>query len=160
MIVAHGLTASMSDHGQLVPLVDGIEAGLGRRPEEVSADSGYMSEANLETLQERAITAYVATGRAKHPDKPRHKGRPLTQAMQRKLKRAGRRSRYRLRKQVVEPVFGQINRLRRRRNDTEYPSPTTPGVTTDEATQALGIAREVIDGAKKLLEAGRLDEFG
>lgn len=58
------------------------------------------------------------------------------------------------------PVFGQINRLRRRRNDTEYPSPTTPGVTTDEATQALGIAREVIDGAKKLLEAGRLDEFG
>lgn len=102
----------MSDHGQLVPLVDGIEAGLGRRPEEVSADSGYMSEANLEALQERAITAYVATGRAKHPDKPRHKGRPLTQAMQRKLKRAGRRSRYRLRKQVVEPVFGQIKQTR------------------------------------------------
>lgn len=57
------------------------------------------------------------------------------------------------------PVFGQKNRLRRRRNDTEYPSLTTPGVTTDEANQALGIAREVIDGAKKLLDTGRLDEF-
>ena len=28
--------------------------------------------------------------------------------MDRKLRRAGRRSRYRLRKQIVEPVFGQI----------------------------------------------------
>ena len=58
------------------------------------------------------------------------------------------------------PVFGQINRLRRRRNDTEYPSSITPGVTTDEATQALGIARQTIDAAKKLLDSGRLDEFG
>lgn len=57
------------------------------------------------------------------------------------------------------PVFGQINRLRRRRNDTEYPSPTTPGVMTDEATQALGIASETIDAAKKLLDSGRLDPF-
>jgi hypothetical protein len=32
--------------------------------------------------------------------------------MQAKLKRAGRRSRYRLRKQVVEPVFGQIKQAR------------------------------------------------
>jgi len=28
------------------------------------------------------------------------------------LKRAGRRSRYRLRKQIVEPVFGQIKQAR------------------------------------------------
>ena len=28
--------------------------------------------------------------------------------MERKLRRGGRRSRYRLRKQLVEPVFGQI----------------------------------------------------
>jgi hypothetical protein len=32
--------------------------------------------------------------------------------MRHKLKRAGRRSRYRLRKQVVEPVFGQIKQAR------------------------------------------------
>jgi len=56
-------------------------------------------------------------------------------------------------------VFGQINRLRRRRNDTEYPSSTTPGVTTDEATQACDVAREAISSARKLLDSGRLSEF-
>jgi Transposase DDE domain len=33
-------------------------------------------------------------------------------AMAQTLKRAGRRSRYRLRKQVVEPVFGQMKQAR------------------------------------------------
>ena len=37
---------------------------------------------------------------------------PLTKAMRDKLKRAGWRSRYRLRKQIVEPVFGQIKQAR------------------------------------------------
>jgi hypothetical protein len=32
--------------------------------------------------------------------------------MRNKLKQAGRRSRYRLRKQIVEPVFGQIKQAR------------------------------------------------
>jgi transposase len=113
IIVAHGLTPSMSDHGQLVPLIDGIEANLGRKPKEASADSGYLSEANLASLDQRGITPYIATGRAKHPaDAVRRVGGPLTQAMRRKLKRAGWRSRYRLRKQIVEPVFGQIKQAR------------------------------------------------
>ena len=37
---------------------------------------------------------------------------PLMNAMAQTLKRAGHRSRYRLRKQVVEPVFGQIKQAR------------------------------------------------
>jgi transposase len=113
IIVAHALTASMSDHGQLVGLVDGIEANLGAKPQEASADSGYLSEANLQALADRRISAYVATGRAKHPaDGQRKVSGPLTQAMRDKLKRAGWRSRYRLRKQTVEPVFGQIKQAR------------------------------------------------
>jgi transposase len=113
IIVAHGLTASMSDHGQLVGLIDGIEANLGVRPKEASADSGYLSEANLQALVDRDISAYVATGRAKHPAEiKRNTTGPLTRAMTDKLKRAGWRSRYRLRKQVVEPVFGQIKQAR------------------------------------------------
>ena len=113
IIVAHGLTPSMSDHGQLEGLIDGIEAHLGRRPKEASADSGYLSEANLAALHARGIEPYIATGRAKHPDEVKRKiGGPLTQHMRRKLKRAGWRSRYRLRKQIVEPVFGQIKQER------------------------------------------------
>ncbi|MBM3906425.1 MAG: IS1182 family transposase [Thaumarchaeota archaeon] len=113
VIVAHGLTASMSDQGQLVELVDGIRANLGHMPKEASADSGYLSEANLEALADRDIGAYLATGRAKHPAEAKRKATgPLTLAMRDKLKRAGWRSRYRLRKQIVEPVFGQIKQAR------------------------------------------------
>ena len=113
IIVAHGLTASMSDQDQLVPLVDGIEDNLGRKPKEASADTGYLSEANLAALDDRGIGAYIAVGRAKHPAKAkRETTQPLTKAMRDKLKRAGHRSRYRLRKQIVEPVFGQIKQAR------------------------------------------------
>jgi transposase len=113
VIVSHGLVASPSDQDQLVKLIDGIEANLGRRPKEASADAGYCSEANLAALRKRRIAAYIATGRAKHPgqDKRSPKGE-LTKAMREKLRRAGWRSRYRLRKQIVEPVFGQIKQAR------------------------------------------------
>ncbi|NJO35008.1 MAG: transposase, partial [Rhodospirillales bacterium] len=118
VIVAHGLTAGMSDQAQLVPLVDGIKTNLGRKPKEASADSGYLSEANLAALEQRGIKPYIATGPAEHPaDAKCRLGGPLTQAMRRKLKRAGWRSRYRLRKQMpafagTSPVFGQIKQGR------------------------------------------------
>ena len=113
IIVAHGLTASMSDQDQLVPLVDGIEDNLGDKPKEASADTGYLSETNLAALDDRGIGAYIAVGRAKHPaEAKRQTAQPLTKAMRDKLKRAGHRSRYRLRKQIVEPVFGQIKQAR------------------------------------------------
>ena len=97
IIVAHDLTPSMSDQGQLIALADGVETNLDRKPKEVSADAGYCSEANLEALASRGIGAYIATGRAKRPDgENRGTGGPLTQAMRKKLKRAGYRSRYRL----------------------------------------------------------------
>jgi transposase len=113
IIVAHSLTPSTSDQDQLVPLIDGIQDNLGRRPKEASADAGYCSEANLAALAEREIGAYLATGRAKHPAHvKRNITGPLTKAMGDKLKRAGWRSRYRFRKQIVEPVFGQIKQAR------------------------------------------------
>ena len=113
IIVAHGLTASTSDQDQLVPLLDQVEQNLGRKPNEASADAGYCSEANLAALADRRIGPYIATGRAKHPAEIKRKSAgPLTLAMRDKLKRAGWRSRYRLRKQIVEPVFGQIKQAR------------------------------------------------
>jgi hypothetical protein len=61
----------------------------------------------------RKINAYIATGRQKHGTKAgvheaKGKHAPLIGRMRDKLKRRGWRSAYRLRKQVVEPVFGQI----------------------------------------------------
>src|SRR6202140_1837225 len=117
IIVAHTLTNSPSDQGQLAPLLNAIKANLGKNPDEASADAGYCSQANLRTLIRRRIEGYVATGRQKHGTKAattkrKLKSGTLIARMSTKLKRAGYRSRYRLRKQIVEPVFGQIKQAR------------------------------------------------
>jgi transposase len=113
IIVAHELTQSGSDHGQLAPLIEAIANNLGRKPEQASADSGYCSEANLEALEDHGIDGYVAPGRAKHPTVANGKiGGPRTQQMRQKIDDGGFQTPYRLRKQVVEPVFGQIKQAR------------------------------------------------
>jgi hypothetical protein len=65
IIVAQDMTQSAVDSGQLVPMTDAIETNLGRKPEQLSADAGYCSEANLKALENRNIDGYVATGRAR-----------------------------------------------------------------------------------------------
>ena len=117
VIVAQGLTNSTSDQAQLVPLLDAIKADTGANPEQISADAGYCSEANLRTVARRRIKGYIATGRQRHGTAAAVNRRPprpgsRVARMAAKLKRAGRRSRYRLRKQIVEPVFGQIKQAR------------------------------------------------
>jgi transposase len=113
VILAHHLTNNASDQDGLRPLLDAVTVNTKATPAEVSADSGFCSEANLADLAGRGIRGYVATGRAKHPDGGEDQRRgPLVSAMRRRLRRAGRRSRYRLRKQVVEPVLGQIKQAR------------------------------------------------
>jgi hypothetical protein len=117
VIVAHTLSNNGSDQAQFAPLLDGIKTNLGRNPDEASADAGYCSAANLRTLSRRRIKGYIATGRQKHGAKSatsqrRTKPGSLLARMTTRLKRAGHRSRYRLRKQVVEPAFGQIKQAR------------------------------------------------
>jgi transposase len=129
IIVAQDVTQCAADKGQLIPMVDAVEANLGRKPEQASADSGYCSEANLEQMESRNIDAYVATGRAKHAtaDEAKDEAAATTanaaaapistqeadpptrvEAMSAKIKSGGYESPYRLRKQLPEPVFGQI----------------------------------------------------
>ena len=123
IIVAHDVTQSAVDCGQLVPMTDAIETNLGRKPEQLSADAGYCSEGNLEALENRSIDAYVATGRARDAvagavkgeaaAAPEPAGEPTrVEAMRAKIKAGGHTSPYRLRKQLPEPVFGQIKQAR------------------------------------------------
>lgn len=131
VIVAQDVTQSPVDYGQLLGMADAVEANLGRKPEQASADSGYCSEANLAGLEERKIDAYVATGRAKDAvaGAAREEAAPAdaatatgsaqeaeaptrVEAMRSKIRSGGHASPYRLRKQVVEPVFGQIKQAR------------------------------------------------
>lgn len=117
VIVSQHVATCGADFAGLVPLVDAARAALGRTPREVSGDAGFATEDNLAAMAQRGIAAYLAPGRSRHGaghdagERPLRR-RPRMMAMAAKLRRAGRRSRYRLRKQVVEPVFGQIKQAR------------------------------------------------
>ena len=111
VIVAHGLDAKQSDQHQLAPMADAIEANLGKKPTQLSADAGYCCDANLTAMEEREIDAYIAPGRAKHAGEGEGGGARVA-AMRERIKAGGHSSPYRLRKQLPEPVFGQIKQAR------------------------------------------------
>ena len=88
-------------------------------PKEVSADAGYYSARAVDELHALGVDPFIA------PEKTRH-GRAIPLAprgripanlsardrMRRKLRTKRGRQRYGLRKQTVEPVFGQIKQGR------------------------------------------------
>lgn len=117
VIVAQGLTNNASDAPQLAVMVAQIKQNTGRQARELSADAGYCSEDNLKELRRRHINGYIATGRQKHGQATASGERKVklgtyVYAMWQKLRQGGHRSRYRLRKQTVEPVFGQVKQGR------------------------------------------------
>lgn len=126
IIVAQAVTQDANDKRQLAPMIDAIETNLGRKPAQLSADSGYCSDANIEALETRGIDGYIAPGRAKDAAagtaeattvapaaSPEPASAPTrVEAMREKIKAGGHDSPYRLRKQLPEPVFGQIKQAR------------------------------------------------
>ena len=132
IIVAQAVTQDANDRRQLAPMTDAIETNLGRKPEQLSADSGYCSNANIEALETRGIDGYIAPGRTKDTAdgtaeasmaappadasataSPEPASVPTrVEAMREKIKAGGHDSPYRLRKQLPEPVFGQIKQAR------------------------------------------------
>ena len=97
----------------LDPMVAQVKKNMGRQAKEVSADAGYCSEKNLKKLNQRHIRGYIATGRQRRgnaTNRTRLGQQPgtATYDMRLRIAKAGHRSRYRLRKYVVEPVIGQV----------------------------------------------------
>jgi hypothetical protein len=91
-----------------------------RVPRVLSADAGYASEANFQALDDAGIYAVVALRRY-HRDEPpdadpapaRSSRRwPHRNLMREVLRTADGKAKYKLRKQTVEPVFGQIKAAR------------------------------------------------
>ncbi len=120
VIVAARVTQASNDKEQLEPLIGEIAANTeGEKPRRASADAGYFSEANVEFLEKEKIDGHIATGRMKHGERaePAPRGRipaglSPKQRMARKLRTLKGRATYRMRKAVVEPVFGQIKAAR------------------------------------------------
>lgn len=119
VIVAAEVTDQPNDKNQVEPLVEQIEDNAGHTPKEVSADSGYYSEANVRLLQDRAIDGWIPPTKKKHTMKepPAPRGRiprhlSTRERMIRRLRTKRGKERYKLRKEVAEPVFGQIKQVR------------------------------------------------
>jgi transposase len=117
VIVATYVTQEANDKQQIKPLFNAIKKNLGRgsKPKKISADAGYWSEDNANFLEAQKIDAYVATGRMKRTEKPAPPprgripdGATTKQRMARKLKTLEGKAVYKMRKAIVEPVFGQI----------------------------------------------------
>jgi transposase len=122
VIVAAEVTQDTNDKKQLVPMIAQIAVNLGHKPQKVSADTGYFSEANVTDESVKDVDLHVATGRDQHGDAAEAVGDPLPldkrsgaspkEAMRDKLRTADGRAVYKMRKAIAEPVFGQIKEQR------------------------------------------------
>lgn len=119
IIVAAALTEQANDKQQLVPMLEEVENNVGEKPKKASADAGYCSEANLTDNKLQGIDLYVASERHRHGEKIEEVScaAPVSQAtvieqMRQKLKTAQGHAIYKMRKAIVEPVFGQIKEVR------------------------------------------------
>jgi len=119
LIVGQTVTQEPNDKQQVEPMVAIIEQQAGQKPDELLADSGYCSEKNLEYLEKKKISAYMATDRGKHgkPEEtckrgPLPNGSTRVDRMKRKLQTKVGAKVYAARKSIVEPVFGQIKHVR------------------------------------------------
>jgi len=119
VIVAADVTDEANDKMQVEPMVGQLRDNLGTKPKELSADSGYYSEANVEFLKNGSISPLIPPDKRKHTagDEPAPRGRvpgylSVKERMRRTLTTKLGKARYKLRKETVEPVFGQIKQGR------------------------------------------------
>ena len=117
LIVAGDVVQAPNDKQQLQPMVDQVIATVGV-PTGVIADSGYFSEANVQSVEQcerQSIEAHIAVARDRHgapPSGPPRgripKGLSVADRMRRRLRTKRGRALYAQRKVTVEPVIGQI----------------------------------------------------
>jgi transposase len=118
VIVAAEVTQETTDNRQLLPMLGQVKQNMGRKPEAASADAGYWSEANVTDESVSGIDLHIATRRDKHEQNIETVSEPppvnatAKEAMRRKLRTESGRSIYKMRKAIVEPVFGQIKERR------------------------------------------------
>jgi transposase len=120
VIVAVEVLQAANDKGQLVPMVKQVCRNLEESPQAVSADSGYWREADVKTLEDCEIPAFVAPGKIRHREwreqprlsEPVPEDLPPKERMAYRLRTERGRAEYDKRKVTVEPVFGQIKGAR------------------------------------------------
>jgi len=120
VVVACEVSNAPPDVQRLRPMLQQLHANSGHYPAQLTADAGYASEANFAALAEADVLAVVALRRYRRDEPadadpaPRRASRrwPHRNEMRERLASAEGKALYKLRKQTVEPVFGQIKGAR------------------------------------------------
>ena len=141
IIVAAAITQEVNDKKQLVPMLVQVKQNLGRNPEHATADAGYFSEAAVTDTKLAGVDLLVPPDRQKQGRLCDQSGPPMQEAaqaadgrsepesaeagsatiagqanvaeqMREKLRSTAGQAIYKMRKAVVEPVFGQIKECR------------------------------------------------
>jgi transposase len=119
LVMVPQVTQAGNDKQQVVPMVEKLQAlpeGL-NQPEQLLADAGYFSEANVDACEAAGIEPLIAVKRDEHhphyaerfSEPPELPANPTpVQRMTHRLKTGAGRAAYALRKSTVEPVFGII----------------------------------------------------
>ena len=119
VIVAAEVTNKPTDRGQAEPMMEVVKVNTGQLPCQMSADAGYFSSDAVENLTARGIDVYMPPDKMGHrftlPPAPRGripKCLSIVDRMRRKLRTKKGKESYGLRKELPEPVFGQIKQVR------------------------------------------------
>jgi transposase len=125
IIVAAEITQESNDKQQLAPMLAQVAQNMGAKPQAATADTGYFSESQVTDERVKGIELYVAIGKQKHGEdqpsdvkEPGHLSVPSGEAdsakgrMRQRLKTEAGQALYKMRKAIVEPVFGQIKAAR------------------------------------------------
>jgi hypothetical protein len=119
IIVAADVTQETNDKKQAEPMIAQVVANAGAAPKNVLMDCGYFSKENLGKLDKPGMEVFMPPDRKEHgkktPAAPR--GRipgtlSVADRMRRKLQTKIGHAIYAKRKEIVEPVFGQIKQAR------------------------------------------------
>jgi transposase len=115
VIVAADITQQVIDREQLLPMVKLIQETMGCLPEAITADAGYWDTESLLHESVTAVNLLVSPDSKPIPpgEQPSSMRRnPLAQRMRERLASESGHAIYRLRKAIVEPVFGHIKERR------------------------------------------------
>jgi transposase len=117
IIVAAEVTQTPNDKQQLEPMAELVTKNVGRLADVTSADAGYFGERALERVAAMGTELLVPPGRQKHGENTPELAPPGADAspaerMRYKLQSEAGRALYKMRKAIVEPVFGQLKAAR------------------------------------------------
>lgn len=119
VIVAADVSQSSNDNDFAVPMVEQVKRNTGKLPKKTTMDAGFFSAKAVRDLEGLGVDTYISPDRHRHGQEIPPVGRGRIPAgmspkdlMRRKLRTKRGRAIYRLRKAIVEPVFGQIKHAR------------------------------------------------